>query len=1125
MPAPESPIHAAAPYVLTCAPDGAVLAASDAARAWMDRHPGYLAPGLKAADFAELAGRARNAGHALPAGDAATLTPLHAGDRVAAFTLLADPPPPPEAALPPPDAAMAAALWEHFTGFANHTSDAFWVWQLNPERCVYMSPCYEALFGQPRALLEERPDAYLAVVHPEDLPRFKEARAAASDGYLEIEYRVMPPGQPMRWLSTRMRMQPKGPGPYYACGITTDISARKAMEEALRLGEERLRVALDGADVGIWDWRADTGATYYAPNLCAMLGIPHDEPRPPRQLMQALLSPDEFQRAYDAMRVPLRVGGVFQVEMRISIPGLGLRWFRVRGRSRLNPAGKPARASGSLLDITEDKRALRVLEQNERLYRQLFEQNPQCMWVYDQESLRIVAVNERAVRHYGYSRSEFLSMRLMDLHDPALHTRVEASARHPRDTVWRAGVWPQLTRDGRTIQVDVTTHETLFEGRPARMLLAEDITARLAAEQALKRSEERLEEAQRLARLGWWERDTKTGRIQWSRNLYSVLGVEPADFQGAMEDFLKLVHPEDRDQIRRNNDAALATGAPFENTFRIITGGRGRVIREHGRVERDEAGDIARIFGSAQDITPLWEAEHAARESEERLRRALMDAPIPAALLAEDGAFILVNQVWYARSGYTRDDFNSLGEWARLAYGPCAADAVTRALERFDGAADTHEGEFDVRARDGRDLVWDFNSSGVGRLPDGRRVMVVMAMDVTERHLALARVLASEERFRVVAQSTNDAVWELDLRTDAIWWNDRFYDAFAFSRDEDAGSVDFWSRHVHPEDRDRVVASLRRAMDEGAPAWREEYRFIKGNGDVAIIVDQGFMLHDEAGRPARLLGGMADVTATRQAEAQIRALNAELEERVRARTRQLEEANQELEAFSYSISHDLRAPLRAIDGFSRILLEEADDNDLNPDMRRHLGVIRASTQHMGQLIDDLLAFSRLSRQALTREPVDMERLVGACVRQIIDDTGDRPVEVVLDPLPPCLGDARLLRQVWTNLLSNAFKYTRKRPDARVCIGAAADCAEPGLVAYYVRDNGVGFDMAYANKLFGVFQRLHRAEDYEGTGVGLAIVQRIVHRHGGRVWADAAPGEGATFHFSLPAATTDEEYSP
>jgi signal transduction histidine kinase len=244
----------------------------------------------------------------------------------------------------------------------------------------------------------------------------------------------------------------------------------------------------------------------------------------------------------------------------------------------------------------------------------------------------------------------------------------------------------------------------------------------------------------------------------------------------------------------------------------------------------------------------------------------------------------------------------------------------------------------------------------------------------------------------------------------------------------------------------------------------------------------------------------------------LRLQNAALEQSVRERTAELEMANTELEAFSYSVSHDLRAPLRHIDGFTNIFTQKYA-GDLPDDARRILDVISGETRRMGLLIDDLLRFSRLGRQPLAKQSVRVSELFREVLEELQREHAGRNVDARLGELPDCQGDRSLLRQVAVNLLSNAFKFTRQRPDAVVEIAGRAQGAE---LVYSVRDNGAGFDMQYARRLFGVFQRLHGADQFEGTGVGLSIVQRIIVRHGGRVWAEAAVDQGATFYFTLPA---------
>jgi len=311
---------------------------------------------------------------------------------------------------------------------------------------------------------------------------------------------------------------------------------------------------------------------------------------------------------------------------------------------------------------------------------------------------------------------------------------------------------------------------------------------------------------------------------------------------------------------------------------------------------------------------------------------------------------------------------------------------------------------------------------------------------------------------------------------------------------------------IWESDDDRRMM-IRRLHEQGA-VHNEEVRFHRRSGEFYTALLS--MARVEVGGEWCVVSMVTDITERKRAEDMVRRLNAELEQRVMERTEQLETANKELESFSYSVSHDLRAPLRAIDGFSRILQE--DFPDLSADASRMIHSVRSNAQQMGRLIDDLLRFSRLNRQSLNKQSVNTAELVRQALQTLELEREGRQVEITFGELPACQGDPGLLLQVWINLLSNALKFTRQRDNAQIEIGSQLN--ERGETVYFVSDNGVGFDMQYAGKLFGVFQRLHRADEFEGTGVGLALVQRIIKRHGGRIWAEAQHDAGAKFSFTV-----------
>ena len=389
------------------------------------------------------------------------------------------------------------------------------------------------------------------------------------------------------------------------------------------------------------------------------------------------------------------------------------------------------------------------------------------------------------------------------------------------------------------------------------------------------------------------------------------------------------------------------------------------------------------------------------------------------------------------------------------------------------------------------------------RLSNGNSV--TCGVDITERKRTEAALTQQTERLLIGQRTAGMIVMDWDVRSDTLSWSDD--PTWLRGPLPPTGKYPLYKDQVHPEDRARFLA-VRNQGIESLERHDQEYRLVRTDGKTLWIRSERVVLAGADGRATRMLVALHDISGRKQIEQALQQANEELEARVTQRTAALAAANRDLESFSYSVSHDLRAPLRHIAGFVN-LLREQDGAALSAEGRRHLGVIEDNALRMGALIDALLALAHASRKAMASGPVDMQALArAACLECAAGYPGTR---VDIGVLPPAEGDATLLRQVFVNLLDNALKYSAGAPAPHVEIGA--ETLATGVV-YFVRDNGVGFDMAHAGKLFEPFHRLHAEARYSGDGIGLAVASQIVQRHRGRIWAQAAQGQGATFRFTL-----------
>ena len=511
------------------------------------------------------------------------------------------------------------------------------------------------------------------------------------------------------------------------------------------------------------------------------------------------------------------------------------------------------------------------------------------------------------------------------------------------------------------------------------------------------------------------------------------------------------------------------------------------------------------VISTVWDVTERKEAEMSLRESEMRNRMILENSMDAVFLSSPDGAILSVNPAGCRMFGRSEDEIRSTGREGILDFNDLRLEAALEERKKTG----KFRGELTGIRSDGHRFPVDV-SSVLFLDNEGKLLTVVTIRDMTEQKEAERALRESEARLREAQKMARLGYWRWDVKTGAVEWSEEVYKIFRLDPAVFTPRIDaIMALSPWPEDHERNNELIAKATKSHGTGVYEQ-RFLHPDGSVGYYISSFQGKYDENGRLISIVGTIQDITERKEAEEEIRKLNNELEARVRDRTAQLEAANKELEAFSYSVSHDLRAPLRAVDSYTHILVSDYGPN-LDAEGKRICGAIRQGARTMGKLIDDLLAFSRLGRVDMQMYSVDMTSMANTVFQDVTTPDDRKRIDLRITPLSKAMGDSVLLRQVWMNLLINAVKFSSKKERSNIEVGCEDKDDE---VVYFVRDNGAGFDMHYVDKLFGVFQRLHSTKEFEGTGVGLAIVQRIVHRHGGWVRAEGEPDKGATFYFAL-----------
>ncbi len=638
-----------------------------------------------------------------------------------------------------------------------------------------------------------------------------------------------------------------------------------------------------------------------------------------------------------------------------------------------------------------------------------------------------------------------------------------------------------------------------------------DVTERQQAEQERLQAEKLrvelglLEETLESILAGYWDINFAEGTNYMSPGLKRMFGYTDADLPTEPDTWQRLIFPEDLAIALASMERHIASHGqePYYNEvrYRHKNGSTVWVICAGRVIEWDEAGNPLYMVGCHVDITRLKQAEAKLQRSESHLQEAQRIGNLGSWDYEVNTERIVwsdhLYRIFGLPVGASPENFDTLQHY----FHPEDQERHRQVVEKILTTQEPYDEEFRIVRPDGNEAV--INVRGEAILNNKGEVIRLTgtAQDITQRKQAEQHLQDLSLHLSFALDSGHIGTWSLDLRTQAVTWDSRLLQIYDLTTPP--ATLAEWRSTLHPEDLGSVDADFERVL-AGSQPTPQTVRTWRADGQLRWIRATALMETDPEGQPWRMIGTVIDITETKLIEEQLRQTSA-----------QLEASNHELEAFAYSVSHDLRAPLRAIDGFSQALLEDYGDQ-VDKDGQDYFRRIRHNIRRMGQLIDDLLRLSRVSRAAMQCQWVNLSALVAEQGAELQQDQPERCVNLSITPNLTVWADVALMQVVITNLVQNAWKFTSHHAHAQITFGCTHRSEER---VYFLRDDGAGFDMAYANQLFGVFQRLHNADEFPGTGIGLATVQRIIHRHGGQIWAEAAVEQGATFYFTLPLRST------
>ena len=761
------------------------------------------------------------------------------------------------------------------------------------------------------------------------------------------------------------------------------------------------------------------------------------------------------------------------------------------------------------------ERAERQTKEREVSLRELIDATPDALVVVDRND-RIVRVNRQAETLFGYQREELLGQQLEVL----LPEHFRQAQTHHRTSYFRPthvrpmSVGRELVarrKDGSEVSVEVSLSPLTTEEGPCEIAALRDITARKQAEEALQSHEEQFRLIARASNDVLWDWNVASDRIWWSDGLQHTFGYDRASMEQGIKFRTSHIHPDDAMGVQTSMQKVITSGEQDwlgEYRFRHADGSYRHVL-DRAYVVRGAAGQAVRMVGAMLDLTTHRQAEEALRQA-----MATLDAAMDGTFIFTPDTlrFVYVNEGAVRQLGYSREELLRMSPVdIQVEFDKPQLRAKIEPLVR--GVTRGLNFETVHRRKDGIDVPVEINLQCVATGQAQQPRMIAIVRDITTRKRAEEALHLSEERFRLIARAANDVLWDWDLTTNALWWNDGFKHTFGYDLASIEEGIESWTSRVHPDDYPAVQASVRQVIDSKGHDWAGEYRFRHADGSYRYVLDRAYVVWNEQGQAVRMVGAMLDLTARKQAEEALRQAKAEAEATTGAKA-----------AFLATMSHEIRTPMNGVIGITGLLLE----TELTQEQREYVDTVRRSGEHLLDVINDILDFSKLEAGKAKLEVIefDLRTLVEDVQALLAERAQAKGIELSLlvqAEVPTALrGDPSRLRQILINLVNNAVKFTER---GEVVVRVGLDCAaaeeggDPVLLRFEVRDTGIGMTPEQCGRLFQPFSQADSSttRKYGGTGLGLAICKQLVELMQGAIGAKSTPGQGSCFWFTVRLA--------